>query len=437
VGWGSRKVELVDRLGDPNSIFEKIRLLVRALPEGFWPKGFNDREHLLVMRCLNPSNGSAIIGETGDDIGRGARTLIYFKDESAHYAHPESIEAALSDTTRVPIDISSVNGPGNIFHRRREAGVEWVPGEPMEPGQTRVFVLDWRDHPEKTDEWHAKRERAAINAGTQHLLAQEVDRNYFAALEGRIIEVEWIRAAFDAHKIEALGIPDEGPEIAALDVADSLEGTSGDRNAIARRRGVVLKAVKEWGERDPGLTARRAVAEVSGLGPVTLEYDPIGVGAGVKTEINRLRDDDLLPAHITVIQWNAAGPVLRPAERVVPDDENSPRNKDFYRNLKAQGWWELRGRFYRTWRAVNEGAKYDPDELISLDTASLGKARLRQIEKELSQATAARGTTMKLVVNKAPEGTRSPNVGDAIVMAYHPVTPRAPAIATGLPVFLT
>ena len=33
VGWGSRKEQLVDKLGDPDSIFEKIRMIVRNLPD--------------------------------------------------------------------------------------------------------------------------------------------------------------------------------------------------------------------------------------------------------------------------------------------------------------------------------------------------------------------------------------------------------------------
>jgi hypothetical protein len=55
-----------------------------------------------------------LICEAGDNIGRGGRTLVYFKDESAHYEHPDLIEAALGDNTNVQIDISSVNGLGKL-----------------------------------------------------------------------------------------------------------------------------------------------------------------------------------------------------------------------------------------------------------------------------------------------------------------------------------
>ncbi|MDT9702397.1 hypothetical protein, partial [Streptomyces sp. P17] len=33
IGWGSRKEILVDKLGDPDSIFEKLRLIINRLPD--------------------------------------------------------------------------------------------------------------------------------------------------------------------------------------------------------------------------------------------------------------------------------------------------------------------------------------------------------------------------------------------------------------------
>jgi phage terminase large subunit len=89
-----------------------------------------------------------------------------------------------------------------------------------------------------------------------------------------------------------------------------------------------------------------------------------------------------------------------------------------YTNLKAQAWWELRRRFERTHRAVTEGIKYDQDALISIPS---DLPLLRTLQKELSQPTASKGTRMRLVIDKQPEGTRSPNLADAVVMAYWPV----------------
>jgi hypothetical protein len=409
-----------------SSIFEKIRFQLRTIPRCFWPDGFSE-EAMNFMKVYEPK-GNSIVGESGDDIGRGGRTRIYFKDESAHYEHPELIEAALGDTTRVQIDISSVNGIGNVFHRKREAGVEWFPGEPVQPGKTNVFIMDWSEHPDKTIEWYKARESKAIDDGLLHVFRQEVDRNYAASVEGIVIPAEWVKTAIDAHIKLGFTEADNDECYAGLDVADG----GGDRNALAIREGATLKHIEQWGERDTGVTTRRAIGDVSPYARkrrrVHLQYDSVGVGAGVKAEANRLEDDGLVPKYINIISWNAGARVLEPDDRVIPTDDESPLNKDFYANLKAQAWWQLRLRFERTHRAVTEGVKYPQAEVISLPSSL---QNVRTLQKELSQPTMKKGTTMKLVIDKQPEGTRSPNLADAVVMAYWPVDANAYDITMG------
>jgi hypothetical protein len=414
IGWGSRKEIMVDKTGDPSSIFEKMRIIVRLLPPEFLPKGFNTRLHMSHMKIINPENGSTITGEAGDNIGRGGRTLIYFKDEFAHAEHPELIEASLGDNTRIQIDISSVNGLGNVFHKKREAGWVWNSGEDVKKGVTNVFIFDWRDHPDKTQEWFDEKKKKYIDEGLYHIFAQEVERNYAASKAGVIIPAEWISAAIDADK--KLGIEVSGNYCAALDVADSED--VGDRNALAIRKGIRLIHVSEWGARDTGITTRNAIDTISSLnGYCDLQYDSIGVGAGVKAEANRLMEEGLLSKSINFIPWNAGSGPQNPESYVIPNDIQSPLNKDFFANRKAQGWWALRRRFEKTYRAVTEGVSYPIDELIVLPS---DLPLLRQIEKELSQPTASKGARLKLVVDKQPEGTRSPNCGDAVMMAFDP-----------------
>ncbi len=78
IGFGSRKEALVDRLGDPDSLVEKIRLFIGGLPRELWPAGFSLETHAPFMKIINPENGATIRGEAGDQIGRGGRTLCYF-----------------------------------------------------------------------------------------------------------------------------------------------------------------------------------------------------------------------------------------------------------------------------------------------------------------------------------------------------------------------
>ena len=416
IGWGSRKEQYVDKLGVVDSIFEKIRQVITHLPPEFLPEGFSPKDHLSYMRIINPENESVIVGEAGDNIGRGGRTRIYFKDESAHYERPELVEAALGDNTRCQIDISSVNGLGNVFHRKREAGEEWIDG-PAIKGKTNVFIFDWSDHPAKNQEWYDKRKKKSADDGLAHIFAQEVDRNYSAAVEGLIIDADHVSAAIDAHlKLPGLDWG-SGGWCAALDVADG----GRDTNALSIRKGVVLKSIEEWSERDTAVTARRAASACRGITPIDLQYDCIGVGAGVKGEANRLKDDDVLPKGLSFVPWNAAAGVLDPKSHVVEDDDETPLNKDVYHNLKAQAWGELNRRLEKTYRMVKGTHVYPVEELISFDSSSIEAKALRKMQKELSQPVWGKSTTMKRIVDKTPKGTKSPNTADSVVMNYLPI----------------
>lgn len=432
IGWGSRKETLVDKPGDPDSIFEKIRLMLKRLPRIWLPAGFSWGRNSTYMKLLNPENGAIIAGEAGDNIGRGGRKSIMLLDEAAHLERPEKVEAALGDNTNVRIDISSVNGVGNVFHRRRENGVIWSPDVTSYPfGFVRVFVADWRDHPLKTQEWYDARKARYEREGMAHIFAQEVDRNYAAAVSNTVIPYQWVEASVDAHiKLPWFAEALEAHKddwYAGLDVAD--EGN--DRNALTLRQWVIWREVQEWGERDPGISARKAVLACrEHKGHICCQYDCIGVGSGVKTEYNRLTTDEgVISAHeIPFIPWNAGASVLNPFDRIIPDDNESLQNKDFFDNLKAQAWWSIRTRFYKTFKAVTEGVRYNPDELISIDSRI---TLLEQLKKELIQPTVGHSSRLKLLIEKKPDGMRSPNLADSGVMAFFPVTDGSTTILTG------
>ena len=412
VGWGSRKEQLVDKIGDPDSIFEKMRMFITYLPGFLLPQGFNLRKHSSYMKLINPENDATITGEAGDNIGRGGRKLIYFKDESAHYERPERIEAALGDNTRVQIDLSSVNGTANVFARKRQSGEVWYPGKEMPKGKVRVFIMDWRDHPAKTQEWYERRKEKAEMEGLYHIFAQEVDRDYSASLEGIIIPAKWVKAAVDLHEHIDKDL-ESGRLIAGLDVAD--EG--GDLNALGIRKGITLVNLDKWAQGDTSYTADNAVFTCRQFRVSELHYDSIGVGSGIKGECNRLKRENEFPEHLHVFPWNAGAKVLDPEQHVIKNDRESPKNKDVFRNLKAQSWWRLRIRFEKTWKFVTKGIVYPVDELINIRS---DVPYFHELIQELSQPTYGFNTSGKMVVNKKPDGTRSPNLGDAVNIAFNP-----------------
>lgn len=428
-GWGSRKEDLVDKSGDPDSIFEKLRLILKRMPDIFMPAGFNWARHSTFLKLVNPANGSTITGEAGDNIGRGGRKTRYFKDEAAHYERPEKIEAALGNNTNVQIDISSVNGLGNVFHRRRKNGIMWEqnPATPLPRGYVRVFIMDWSDNPTKSQEWYDSSKAKYEREGLAHIFAQEVDRNYSAAVSNVVIPGDWIRAAIDAHihipAIAAAYPANKDRWFLGLDVADDGE----DRNSLSLREWIIWRHVEEWGERDPGVTARRAITVARQYkGRIVCLYDSIGIGAAVKAEYNRLTQDEIgddgqpliNPREIPFIPWNAGAGVENPYDRIIPDDDKSLTNREFFQNLKAQAWWSVRTRFYKTFKARTEGVLYNPDELISLDSSM---PLLEQLCQELGQPTRGQSGNLKMIIDKKPAGTKSPNNADGGIICFYPV----------------
>ena len=426
IGWGANKLELVDVLGDPDTLMEKLRNQIRLLPDCFRPPVV-DGVHLKHTVCRNPDNEAVVSGQGGRNIGRGGRRRIYFVDEAAHLEDPVAVEASLSENTRCRVDISSVSQPGTVYHRKRLAGREWAPGTPIQTDAVNVFIMDWSDHPEKTRDWYAGRRRYYEAQGTPEVVAREIDRDYMGAAQGIIIKYEWVEAAVDAHKKLALDV--SGGWWGGLDVAD--QGV--DTNALVRGQGIVVKYAEEWGERDPGATARRAFRLCRETRPIALQYDCIGIGTAVKSEFNRITQDDALEVSwMTLVPWNAGAAVLDPGEPVLRGDRSSPTNKNYFENFKAQAWWGVSRMFYRTWRAVRalegdlddgEGADYSADQLISLDSASISATVMAKLMRELSQATMGQSSRLKLLVNKAPSGAKSPNLGDALVMGRFPARP--------------
>lgn len=401
VGFGSRKEEYVDKLDAPKSLFYKVRMFLRLLPPEF-RRGWSEAKHAPHMRVIFPGSGAVITGEAGDNIGRGDRASLYFVDESAHLERPELIEASLSATTECRIDMSSVNGSTNPFAVKRHS---------FPPH--RVFTLHWRHDPRKDDAWYAKQcaDLPAI------VVAQEIDISYTASVTGVVIPQEWVQAALDAHV--KLGFEPTGAKTGALDVAD--EGI--DLNAFAARHGVVLYSVGAWSGKGSDIfeTVEKAFEICDNEQLPGFRYDADGLGAGARGDARVLNEKR--KRKLDAEPWRGSGEVVNQDDPIVtasPDDRDSGErvNKDFFANAKAQGWWELRVRFQRTYRAVVEGHAYNPDELISISSRI---PRVNELCLQFSQPTYGVNGAGKIVIDKQPQGAKSPNDADAAMILFAPV----------------
>jgi hypothetical protein len=409
IGFGSRKEEYVDKIGHPKSLFWKARQFIIHLPPEF-NGNWSSRRDSAHMRLSFPGTGSTITGEAGDNIGRGDRASIYFVDEAAYLERPQLIEASLSQTTNCRIDISSANGTANPFYEKRAGG------------KIKLFTFHWRDDPRKDDAWYDK-QCAELDPVT---VAQEIDINYSASVEGVLIPSEWVQACIDAHI--ALGFEPTGERRGALDVAD--EGK--DSNAFIAAHGPVVNHAEEWSGKGSDIfaTVERAFGLADDLAIYDWQYDADGLGADVRGNarvINERRAAERISPQ-NVSAFRGSGAVYRPEAQ----DVAGRLNKDFFRNAKAQRWWGLRRRCYLTYRAIKFGDPVDVDQIISFDKAALSKPTpkaphgvLGKLCIELSQPTYRKDEVGKIVVEKQPDGSKSPNLGDGVMILFGAAPRRA------------
>ncbi len=387
-GFGSRKLDLVDHRDNPDCIFEKCRFLYRHLPGWMLPKGFVPGKHDKYCTLLNPENGSTITGEGGSEIGRGGRKSRYFVDEAAYLPNPKSVEAALSQTTRVRIDVSTPNGMGNPFHTRRFNGS--VP----------VFTFHWRDDPRKNDAWY---EREKQRIADPVIIAQELDIDYSASIENVCIPAMWVNAAV------GLPLKPGGFPIGGWDVAD----TGRCKNVLVCRHGPVVVAVRHWGEMDLLQSTHHVIEVCQELGIVTLYYDSIGVGAAVRANFNALTADNRIALRPVAVNVGDA-----PRDRIWPDGKSS---RERFRNLRSEMWWMLRTRFEKANNfaaaiaAGTEFTLFPQEEMISLPLVS---ELIQQIALPLYFYTETGKVQLESKQDLKKRGIDSPDFADALALAF-------------------
>lgn len=371
--FGSRKEGLVDKKGDPDSIFSKLRFMLDWLPPWMLPAGFKRSEHDNLLRLVNPATGSAITGEGGDNMGRGGRSSLYDLDEWAFVENADSVDSAVSQNSDCIGYSSTAHGQGNNFHRK------------VMDGKIAKFTFHWRDDPRKGPEWYQKQ----IDTLDAVVVAQEIDIDYTASIEGILIPRGWCEAAWGRDAYTA--------ERSAISIGGDIAEAGGDKCAAVIREGRNILHLEEWHDPDATISKGKFVA----LG---LEYekrllphhklyffiDAIGVGSGIVGELrNWVKANERA-------KWVIVG---------VKTSERSP--EELCNRLRDALWWRM-----RYWFRDKE-----PAVAVGIDT----KAR-DQLTNEISSITYTQNESGLIVVEGKRDlkkrGIKSPNLGDALMHTF-------------------
>ena len=389
--FNSYKAELVDLKGDIDSIFERMRFILDNLPQEFLPRGYNRDKHSPYFRLLNPENGSSIKGSTGPRSARGGRARACFADEYAFTDQDTEVDSALSAVSDTIIYSSTAHGMGNDFYRK------------VQNKEIKKFYFKWDDDPRMTEALLDKKRRSM----DPMIFEQEVMCNFAAALNNTVIKGTWIEAAINLD----LGEP-SGKKIAGLDVAND----GGDKNAFAPRQGYKVFDVEAWPEGNTSETANRALMLAKKYGVKIVNYDSIGVGAGVRGEASKF--DSSIQFEGINVGWG-----LDKSNGYINDGDNFSSGNDFvpvlkmeiYANYKAMLWWEVRRRFEKTWEHVNGIRNYPIEELISIPDDP-------ELKMELSTPTYSYTNNGKIIIeSKKSLKIASPNKADAVMLSFAPI----------------
>lgn len=318
--WGSRTEADVDRLGDPKSLFEKGAIFIERMPT--WARdalipGWSLAEHRHHKRLIHPSNGSTIVGEIGQHMGRSGRCLMYFWDEAAHHPHAVAVDRAVKETTASQIDLSTPNGASGPFaHKVLRKTVE-------------TFTFSWRDVPWRDDAWLA--DKRAEYAHDTEGMAQEVLGDFGASDGARIIATSWVEASLVSASWDV-----RAPVVMGLDVS-----TSSDRTVAVIRQGARVLAVESRGGAGGEEIGRWALGLAVEWQVERLCFDAIGVGEGVSTYFALAAPRmDVVIIPVTVSE--------RPTQTWWPGARKTAQ--ELFVNLRAELWWMVRERFRRVAR---------------------------------------------------------------------------------------
>ena len=233
-------------------------------------------------------------------------------------------------------------------------------------------------------------------------------------IDNSIIEAEWFDACVDAHV--KLNFKPLGQEKIAYDPADS-----GDAKAMAYQHGCVVLGVTSSNDGDINESTDWALGHVNRIKPDAFLWDSDGVGLSLRRQIT----EGVNGKKIKLVPFHGGGTVDNPLDvydeinsDFAGDIERERNNAEMFTNQRAQCYWMLRDRIFKTYLAVEKGHNIPNDELISFSSAISEltglRAELCRIPRKYNNASGRVQIMSKPEMKKM--GIQSPNMADAVMM---------------------
>lgn len=279
------------------------------------------------------------------------------------------------------------------------------------PEGSLVQRTSWRDNEHFTAELNAMR---LITKQTQPERYQVVWEGAVddEGAQFQVLPYGKLLRCVDAHI--KLGLDVAGPRDAGLDIAD----TGPDKNAYAVRQGPLVEDAISWEACLLHKTASKADKLNKTLDVQSLYFDANGCGAGIRSDADRMEKNPETgegPNIGAFIPYKASRGVQGPDRKYIKGLSSGKgiSNKEFFRNINAQSWWNLRLRMNNTLAALDGADNVDYDRCLFIN------GRIENIEGLLEQMSQCiYDDTGLMRVDKNPNNEDSPDRADAVVMAF-------------------
>jgi len=243
--------------------------------------------------------------------------------------------------------------------------------------------------------------------------------DYNDSVENALISAKWFDACIDAHI--KLGFEPLGIKVSSHDPSDEGE----DPKGYAFRHGSVVLQVEEMttGDINEGCDWATGLAIQNESDAFTWDCDGVGIG------LNRQVSQVFGGKTVRISQYkgsekpeklNSVYESISAEGSDIYSVQKQKTNKEVFKNLRVQKYFELRNRIYRTYEAVEKGRYYDPETLISFSSGITELTKLRSELCRIPKKSNANGMLdlYSKPIMKAKFKIPSPNLADSVKMLW-------------------